>query len=114
MSDSAIPWTVAHQPPLSMEFYRQEYWSGFPFHFPGNLPDPGIEPRSPVLQEYSLPFEPPGKPLLTSKINFRQNFLNIYAKNILKDHFNNSVEFISVLVCITLFHQKLKFTFDER
>ena len=100
----AIPWTVAHQAPLSMEFSRQEYWSGFPLHFPGNLPDPGIEPRSPALQEYSLPFEPPGKPLLISKINFKQIFLNIYAKNILKDHFNNSVEFISVLVWITLFH----------
>ena len=46
MSDSAIPWTVARQAPLSMGFSRQEYWSGLPFPPPGNLPDPGIEPRS--------------------------------------------------------------------
>ena len=42
----AIPWTVAHQAPLSMEFSRQEYWSGLPFLSPGDLPNPGIEPRS--------------------------------------------------------------------
>ena len=36
-------WTVAHQVPLSMGFPRQEYWSRLPFHFPGELPDPGIE-----------------------------------------------------------------------
>ena len=46
----ATPWTVAHQAPLSMGFSRQEYWSGLPFPSPGDLPDPGIEPRSPVLQ----------------------------------------------------------------
>ena len=39
-------WTVASQVPLSMEFSRQEYWSGLPFPPPGNLPDPGIEPMS--------------------------------------------------------------------
>ena len=43
MSDSVMPWTVAHCAPLSMEFSRQEYWSGLPFPSPGNLPDPGIE-----------------------------------------------------------------------
>ena len=42
----ATPWTVAHQAPLSMEFFRQEYWSGLPFPSPGDLPNPGIEPRS--------------------------------------------------------------------
>ena len=56
------PWTVAHQAPLSMEFSRQEYWSGLPFPSPGDLPDPGIEPRSPTLQADSLPSKPPGKP----------------------------------------------------
>ena len=40
------PWTVAHQAPLSMGFSRQEYWSGLPGPFPGDLPDPGIEPTS--------------------------------------------------------------------
>ena len=42
-------WTVGHQAPLSMGFPRQEYWSGFPFPSPGDLPDPGIEHRSPAL-----------------------------------------------------------------
>ena len=43
-------WTVAHQAPLSMGFSRQEYWSALLFPSPGDLPDPGIEPRSPTLQ----------------------------------------------------------------
>ena len=42
----ATPRTVAHQPPLSMEFSRQEHWSGLPFPTPGDFPDPGIEPTS--------------------------------------------------------------------
>ena len=42
----ATPWTVAYQAPLSMEFSRQEYWSGLAFPTPGDLPDPGIEPAS--------------------------------------------------------------------
>ena len=58
-----IPWTVACQPPLSMGFSRQEYWSGLPFPPPGDLPDPGIEPESPALQADALPSEPPGKPV---------------------------------------------------
>ena len=41
-----IPWTVAHQAPLSIGFFRQEYWSGLPFPSPGDLPDPGIKPVS--------------------------------------------------------------------
>ena len=45
----AAPWTVACQAPLSMGFSRQEYRSGLPFSSPGDLPDPGIEPRSPTL-----------------------------------------------------------------
>ena len=60
----ATPWTVAHQASLSMEFSRQEYWSGLPFSSPGDLPNPGIEPRSPALCTDSLPYEPPKKPLL--------------------------------------------------
>ena len=58
----ATPWTVAYQAPQSMEFFRQEYWSGLPFPSPGDLPDPGIEPRSPAWQADALPSEPPGKP----------------------------------------------------
>ena len=51
--------TTAHQAPLSMGFSRQEYWSGLTFSSPGDLPDLGIEPGSPALQEDSLPSEPP-------------------------------------------------------
>ena len=56
----ASPWTVAHQAPPSMEFSRQEYWSGLPFPSPGDLPDPGLEARSPALRADALPSEPPG------------------------------------------------------
>ena len=56
----ATPWTVAYQALLSMGFSRQEYWSGLPFPSPGDLPDPGIKPRSPALQADALPSEPPG------------------------------------------------------
>ena len=49
MSDSAIPWTVACQAPLSMKFSRQEYWSGLSFPSLGGLPDTGIEPGPPTL-----------------------------------------------------------------
>ena len=55
-----IPWTVVYQVSLSMGFSRQEYWSGLPFPSPVDLPDPGIEPRSPALQADALPSEPPG------------------------------------------------------
>ena len=54
----ATPWTVAHQAPQSMEFSRQEYLSGLPFPSPGDLPNPGIEPRSAALQADALPSEP--------------------------------------------------------
>ena len=54
----ATPWTVAHQAPPSTGFSRQQYWSGLPFPSPGDLPDPGIEPRSPALQADALTSEP--------------------------------------------------------
>ena len=57
----ATPWTTAYQAPLCMGFSRQEYWSGVLFPSPEHLPDPGMEPRSPVLQADALPSEPPGK-----------------------------------------------------
>ena len=53
------PWTVACQSPPSIGFSRHEYWSGLPFPSPGDLPDPGIKPRSPALQADPLPSEPP-------------------------------------------------------
>ena len=52
----ATPWTVAYQAPQSMEFSRQEYWSGLPFPSPGYLPNPGIEPGSPALKADSFLF----------------------------------------------------------
>ena len=54
-----IPWTVAHQAPPSMGFSRQEYWSGLLCPPLGDLPDSGIEPRSPVLEADALTSEPP-------------------------------------------------------
>ena len=54
------PWTVAYQASPSMEFSRHEYWTGLPLPTPGDLPDPGIEPRSPALQTDTLPSELPG------------------------------------------------------
>ena len=64
MSNSVTPWTVGHQGPLSMGFPGQEYWSGLLFPSPGDLPDSGVEPRSPALQSDSLLSEPPGKPMI--------------------------------------------------
>ena len=57
----ATPWTVTYKAPPSMGFSRQEYWSGLPFPSPGDLPNPGIEPRSPALQADALTSEPPGR-----------------------------------------------------
>ena len=62
MFDSVTPWTIPCQAPLSLEFSRQEYWSGNPFPSPGGLPNPGTEPGSPTLQADYLVFESPGKP----------------------------------------------------
>ena len=67
-------WTIAPQAPLSMGFSRQEYWSGLPCPPPGELPNPGINPRLLRLlhwQAGSLPLVPPGKPHLnTDNISF--------------------------------------------
>ena len=52
----------AHQAPLSMGFFRQEYWSGLPYPPPGDFPNPGTKPRSPALQADSLPSELPENP----------------------------------------------------
>ena len=65
----ATPYSVARQAPLSLGFSRQEYWSGLAYSSPGDLPDRGIEPRFPGLQEDSLPSEPPGKPNIKHSIN---------------------------------------------
>ena len=65
VSNSGNLQTIALQAPLSTEFSRKEYWSGLPCPPPGDLPNPGIRPRSPILQVIPWPSEPPGKPNLT-------------------------------------------------
>ena len=79
VSDSLWPpWTVAHLAPLSMGFFRQEYWSGLPFPPPGDLPNPGIEPESPVfpaLQMDYLPTKLSGKPPIYCYLNSISIFL---------------------------------------
>ena len=73
-------WTVTHQAPLSVGFSRQAYWSGLPFPTPGDLPDPGIKPGSPVLIGRFFITVPPEKPRLfqlqvLSNLNTDQAFL---------------------------------------
>ena len=65
-------WPVAHQAPLSMGFSRHEYWSGLPRSPSRDLPNPGIEPGSPVLQADSFPSEPPGKPSLQEHLGLNE------------------------------------------
>ena len=57
------PWTIARQAPLSMGFFRQQYWRRMPFPFPGDLPDSGIKPKSLALQADSLPLTHQGSPI---------------------------------------------------
>ena len=74
------PQTAARQAPLSMEFSRQEYWSGLPFPSPGDLPDPGIKPRAPGLQADSLPSEPLGKPYVFVILRYKESNSEIAAQ----------------------------------
>ena len=68
----ATLWTVACQASMSIGFSRQEYWSGLPFSPPGDLPNPGIEPRSPALYADSLPLSHQGSPYdYTTKSNLQ-------------------------------------------
>ena len=64
---SVTPWTTAHQAPPSMGFPMQKQWSGLPLPFPGDLPNPGIEPGSHALLADSLLSKPPGKPKIKVK-----------------------------------------------
>ena len=72
-------WTVACQAPLSMEFSRQEYWSGLPFPSPGDLPSQGLEPRSPEFQADSLPSEIPGRPNQMGMLKMGLSLLVLYS-----------------------------------
>ena len=74
----ATPWTAAHQVPLSMEFSRQEYWSGLPFPPPGDLPNPGLKLMSSAslaLQADSLPLSHQGSPSFTWSIDIFNVFM---------------------------------------
>ena len=75
----AIPWTVPYQAPLSTEFFKQEYWSGLPFHSPGDLPNPRIKPRSPALQADSLPSELSGKRFTLEVVLSLWSFLTLHT-----------------------------------
>ena len=81
------PWTVARQAPLSMGFSRQEYWSGLPFHSPGDLPDSRIEPRRLALQADSLLFELPRKPYIPLSKRKLRTGLSLLLKLGNTDHF---------------------------
>ena len=70
--------SVAHQASLSIEFSRQEYWRGWPFPSPGDLPNPGIEPRSPALQAVSLLSEAPGRPLSMRYLGYFEKYIKDY------------------------------------
>ena len=73
-------WTVGHKAPLSMGFFRQEYWSGLPCPPSGDLPDLGIEPvspASPALQMDSLPTEPLGKPFCLRRVH--KHFMGLHS-----------------------------------
>ena len=105
------PWTVAYQAPQSMEFSRQEYWSGLPFLSPGDLLDPRIEPRSPALQADALPSEPQGKlnHINYEKcINHRSQLLSTISFNF---QWNISKEITNVLLIIVYYISGLKRVF---
>ena len=70
------PWTVAYQAPPPMGFSRQEYWSGLPFPSPGDLPNPGIESRSPTLQTDPLSPEPQGRATMMDLVQFSRSVVS--------------------------------------
>ena len=70
------PWTIVHYSPLPMGFSRQEYWSALLFPPPGDLPDPGIKPRSPALQADSLSHEHPKYHILVHTLLAESQIMN--------------------------------------
>ena len=104
MSDSVTPWTVACQVPLSMGFSRQEYWKRWPFLSLGNLPNPGIEPRSTALQVDSSPFELPG---------MRWYFIRVWICISLMLSDSESFLIHLVAICISHFKKCLLMSLDH-
>ena len=87
------PCTIAHQAPLSLGFPRQEYWNGMPFSFPGDLPDPGMKPKSPALQADSLLLSHKGSPKPLSGGILISSFLpSTVGQGSKQRHFNSPVE----------------------
>ena len=104
----AAPWTVACQGPLSMEFSRQEYWSGLPFPPPRNLPEPGMKLSSlasPALTGKFFTTGPPGKPcanvIETNSFSFFF-FTHIYISKIILFHYGLSQDIQYSSLCYTL------------
>ena len=75
----AMPWTVAHQAPLSMRFRRQEYWSGLPFPSPEDLPNPGLEPGSSALQVDYLPCPLPSSIIMYMQHNYVETMYTLHV-----------------------------------
>ena len=78
-----VPWTIGHQPPLSMEFLRQEYWSGLPFATPGNLPHPGVKPTYLVVPALADGF-------FTTTISWEAHYIDVV------------LHYVSVNICVCL------------
>ena len=95
----ATPWFVAYQAPLSMGFSRQECWNGLPFPSPGDLPDPGLEPRSHTLQADSLLSESPGKPN-SRKLELKKKSLRDQTQCLLR--FLKNVIYPKLVLCDNL------------
>ena len=95
----ATRWTVAHQASLSMEFSRKNIGVGCHSFCQEDLPDPGIKPRSPILQVDSLPSEPPRKPLLWREPQVRQR---VKARN--DDRMASFLHHVKIVIGMILFH----------
>ena len=96
------PWTVAHKAPLSMEFSRQEYWSGLPFPSPVDLSNPGLEPGSSALQADTLPSESPGKP---SPYNSLHLLISNFQSSLLHpQHYYFFLFLFCTFIIVDLFH----------
>ena len=108
VASTATTWTGARQAPQSMGSSRQDYWNGLPFPSPGDLPDPGIEPRSPALQAGSLLSELPGKPSIP--LHFHNFFFFFLQSGLLKIYSLNFQLHNTVLLSIVTM---LYFTFPE-
>ena len=93
------PWTVACQAPLSVEFSRPEYWSGWPFLSPGDCPNPGIEARPPALKAGSLLSETPGK----SQNSYQSSTAYCLGKNIYNFYFISSKQELILPFCLYSF-----------